>query len=201
MADLALTDDARNGAEALELHALHRPDIVFLDIHMPGLNGIDTARALARRAHLVFVTAYEQYALQAFEQGAINYLVKPIDGARLADTVERLKRQIQAPAQGSAAMESMLDQLAARLGPRAGPSPQLQWLRPDPSFRHRQSRLCARSRQGNQRDGRPAPATRRRGIAGQPQLSLPLPPDVGMVLRAGIGLRELIQIAYLDEVS
>lgn len=127
--DLALTDDARNGAEALELHGLHRPDIVFLDIHMPGLGGIDTARALARRAHLVFVTAYEQYAVQAFEQGAIDYLVKPIDGARLADTVERLKRQIAAPAQGNAAMESMLDQLAARLGTRAAPSRQLQWIK------------------------------------------------------------------------
>lgn len=128
--ELALTDDARNGAEALELAGLHHPDIVFLDIRMPGLNGIDTARALARRAHLVFVTAYEQYAVQAFEQGAIDYLVKPVDGARLADTVERLKRQLAAPFHGNAAMDSMLDQLAARLGHRVGsPGPRLQWIK------------------------------------------------------------------------
>lgn len=128
--DLALTDDARNGAETLELYALHRPDIVFLDIHMPGLSGIDTARALARRAHLVFVTAYEQYAVQAFEQGAVDYLVKPIDQARLADTVERLQRQLPAPVHGNASMETMLDKLAARLGQRAGsPDRYLQWIK------------------------------------------------------------------------
>ena len=97
--ELALTDDARNGKEALELVAAHRPDIVFLDIRMPGMNGIDTARALARSAHLVFVTAYEQYAVQAFEQGAVDYLVKPVDRVRLADTVARLKRQLPAPSQ------------------------------------------------------------------------------------------------------
>lgn len=127
--DLALTDDARNGAEALELYGLHRPDIVFLDIRMPGLSGIDTARALARRAQLVFVTAYEQYAVQAFEQGAIDYLVKPIDEVRVADTVERLKRQLAAPFHGNAAMEGMLDQLAARLGQRATRPGRLQWIK------------------------------------------------------------------------
>lgn len=128
--DLALTDDARNGAEALELYALHRPDIVFLDIHMPGVSGIDTARALARRAHLVFVTAYEQYAVQAFEQGAVDYLVKPIDKARLADTVERLQRQLQAPLHGNPDMETMLDQLAARLGQRGQSAGRwLQWIK------------------------------------------------------------------------
>jgi len=128
--ELAITDDARNGAEALELFTLHRPDIVFLDIRMPGLSGIDTARALARRAHLVFVTAYEQYALQAFEQGAVDYLVKPIEQARLADTVERLQRQLPGPFQDDAAMETLLDRLAARLGQRAGPAGRwLQWIK------------------------------------------------------------------------
>ena len=127
---LALTDDARNGTEALELFAAHRPDIVFLDIRMPGLNGIDTARALARGAHLVFVTAYEQYAVQAFEQGAVDYLVKPVDRARLADTVARLQRQLPAPAHGQAALDTMLDRLAARLGHHAAPAvPRLQWIK------------------------------------------------------------------------
>ncbi len=128
--ELELLDDARNGPEALELFALHHPDIVFLDIHMPGQNGIDVARQLARRAHLVFVTAYEQYAVQAFQQGAIDYVVKPIDRARLADTVERLQRQLALPLQPNAALEAMLDQLAGRLGQRMKPSlPWLQWIK------------------------------------------------------------------------
>lgn len=127
--ELTLIEDARNGPEALELFELHQPQIVFLDIHMPGMNGIDTARALGRRAHLVFVTAYEQYAVQAFEQGAIDYLVKPIDPVRLADTVERLKLRLTAPAQVNGALESLLDQLASRLGQRVQPRPWLQWIK------------------------------------------------------------------------
>ncbi len=127
--ELALTGDARNGPEALELFELHRPHIVFLDIHMPGLSGIDTARALAGRAHLVFVTAYEQYALQAFEQGAVDYLVKPIDPERLSQTVSRLKRQLACPLPGIAAFDSMLDQLAARLGHAAPQRKWLQWIK------------------------------------------------------------------------
>jgi DNA-binding LytR/AlgR family response regulator len=127
--ELALIDDARNGPEALELFELHRPDIVFLDIHMPGLDGIETARALGRRAHLVFVTAYEQYAVQAFEQGAIDYLVKPIDAGRLADTVARLKRQLAGSAPASGALDAMLDQLAGRLGQRVPARSWLQWIK------------------------------------------------------------------------
>ncbi|OEZ56543.1 LytTR family DNA-binding domain-containing protein [Duganella sp. HH105] len=127
--DLALTDDARNGQEALELFEQCRPDIVFLDIHMPGLNGIEVARALARRAQLVFVTAYEHYAVQAFGQGAIDYLVKPIDATRLADTVQRLQRQVALPLQTSHALDAVLDQLAGRLQQRAQPRQWLQWIR------------------------------------------------------------------------
>jgi DNA-binding LytR/AlgR family response regulator len=127
--ELALIDDARNGPEALELFELHRPDIVFLDIHMPGLDGIETARALGRRTHLVFVTAYEQYAVQAFEQGAIDYLVKPIDAGRLADTVARLKRQLAGSAPVSGALDAMLDQLAGRLGQRVPVRSWLQWIK------------------------------------------------------------------------
>ena len=125
--ELVLVDDARNGAEALELFELHSPQVVFMDIHMPGLNGIETARALARRAHLVFVTAYEQYAVQAFEQGAIDYLVKPIVPQRLADTVERLKQRLNAAPPAADALDAVLRQLAGRLTPHARPF--LQWIR------------------------------------------------------------------------
>lgn len=127
--ELLLVDDARNGPEALELFELHAPQVVFMDIHMPGLNGIETARALARRAHLVFVTAYEQYAVQAFEQGAIDYLVKPIVPERLADTVERLKQRLEQPLPASDALITTLQQLAARVGVPAPPPPFLQWIR------------------------------------------------------------------------
>ncbi|MGB9991022.1 LytR/AlgR family response regulator transcription factor [Massilia sp. SM-13] len=125
--ELALVDDARNGPEALELFELHAPQVVFMDIHMPGLNGIETARALGRRAHLVFVTAYEQYAVQAFEQGAVDYLVKPIIPERLADTVERLKQKLQAPIPAADALDALLRQLAGRSAARAQPF--LQWIR------------------------------------------------------------------------
>jgi len=92
--ELELVAEARNGREAVELFDTHLPQIVFLDVHMPGLDGIEAARSVARRAHIVFVTAYEQYAVQAFEQGALDYLVKPFDEARLADTVQRLKARL-----------------------------------------------------------------------------------------------------------
>ena len=75
--ELQVVAQARNGREAIELFDEHEPTIVFLDIHMPGLSGLDAARAIGERAQIVFVTAFEQYAVQAFERGAIDYLVKP----------------------------------------------------------------------------------------------------------------------------
>lgn len=127
--ELKLIDDARNGPEALELVELHHPHIVFLDIHMPGLNGIETARALGRRAHLVFVTAYEQYAVQAFEQGAIDYLIKPVDPARLADTIQRLRHQLAAQIQSNDSLDAVLNQLAGRMAQRVQPPVWLQWIK------------------------------------------------------------------------
>ncbi|NHZ64170.1 LytR/AlgR family response regulator transcription factor [Massilia genomosp. 1] len=126
---LEIVADARNGAEAVELFDQHAPAIVFLDVHMPGLNGIEAARALARRAHIVFVTAYEQYAVQAFEQGAIDYLVKPVDAARLADTVRRLQARLEtAPAAGPA-FDAVLERMASELRQRGGPRNWLQWIK------------------------------------------------------------------------
>jgi len=86
-----------DGGEALEAIANHQPDVAFLDIRMPGLTGLEVAaaaREASPRTRIVFVTAYNQYAIEAFDRGAVDYLLKPIDPARLAQTMERLtKRQ------------------------------------------------------------------------------------------------------------
>ena len=94
--ELEIVAQARNGREAVEQFESLKPDICFLDVHMPGLTGVEAARQIGGRAHLVFVTAFDQYAVQAFEQRAIDYLVKPLDVARLADTVARLKERLAA---------------------------------------------------------------------------------------------------------
>jgi len=121
---------ARNGREAVDLFDQHQPRIVFLDVHMPGMNGIDAAKSIARRAELVFVTAYEQYAVQAFEQGAIDYLVKPFDETRLADTVRRLQTRLAAPTSAAGSMlDEVLDRLSGELRRREAPRSWLQWIK------------------------------------------------------------------------
>jgi DNA-binding LytR/AlgR family response regulator len=132
--ELEVVATARNGREAVELFDLHGPRVVFLDVQMPGLSGIDAARSIARRAEIVFVTAHEQYAVQAFAQGALDYLVKPFDVDRLADTVERLKDRLrEPPARSAEAFDALLDDLSAALKRRpAGevvPRAHLQWIK------------------------------------------------------------------------
>src|SRR6185369_14893870 len=105
---------ARNGREAIKQFEALRPDVCFLDVHMPGLSGVEAASQIGRRAHLVFVTAYDQYAVQAFAQGVLDYLVKPVEPERLAETVARLKERLQA-AQPALNTESLLQQLAGQL--------------------------------------------------------------------------------------
>lgn len=126
---LQVVAQARNGREAVDLFDEHAPEIVFLDVHMPGLSGVDAARAIGTRAQVVFVTAYEQYAVQAFEQGAVDYVVKPFDEARLAATVQRLQQRLSPPA--PAALEAVLERLAGTLRGPAAPRPQawLQWIK------------------------------------------------------------------------
>jgi DNA-binding LytR/AlgR family response regulator len=87
--------EACNGLEAVELGARHQPDIAFLDIRMPGLSGIEAARRLAGRTQIVFATAYDQYALDAFERGALDYLLKPVTAERLAATCARVRERLQ----------------------------------------------------------------------------------------------------------
>ena len=131
--ELEVVAEARNGREAIELFDEHEPRVLFLDIHMPGVNGIEAARAVARRAHVVFVTAYEQYAVQAFEQGAIDYVVKPFDEQRLADTVQRLRERLEAPAAPAEddRLDAVIEQLAARLRQQGEPGKRswLQWIK------------------------------------------------------------------------
>ena len=112
--ELEVVAQARNGREALAQFEALKPDVCFLDVHMPGLSGVEAAAQIGRRAHLVFVTAYNQYAVQAFEQGAIDYLVKPLEPARLADTVARLKERLGS-AQPPTPIEALLEQLTAAL--------------------------------------------------------------------------------------
>lgn len=130
--ELQVVAEARNGREAIRLFDEHRPDICFLDVHMPGLSGIDAANHIGRRAHLVFVTAYDHYAVQAFAQGALDYLLKPVEKERLADTVARLKERLAA-AHPAVNTEELLRQLAAELaGLRSAPAPApapLRWIR------------------------------------------------------------------------
>ena len=132
-------DEASNGLEALDACTSGRaPDVCFLDIHMPGLSGLEVARRLRARAredgvrapHLVFVTAYDAYAIEAFAHGAIDYLLKPFEPERLAETIERLKERVAQPAAEGSDEADVLAQLADRLA-RLGPSPRqpLQWIK------------------------------------------------------------------------
>jgi len=124
--ELDVVAQARNGREALAQFEALQPDICFLDVHMPGLSGVQAARQIGRRAHLVFVTAYDQYAVQAFENEALDYLVKPLEPARLADTVSRLKARLRA-AEPRADTEALLEQLAAHLDKKRAPA-RLRWI-------------------------------------------------------------------------
>jgi DNA-binding LytR/AlgR family response regulator len=137
--ELRLCGEARNGREAVALYEAEHPAIVFLDVHMPALNGIEAAQAIAAAAaaaghgvQIVFVTAFEQYAVQAFEQGAVDYLVKPFDEPRLAATVQRLRTRVTPGMPSPAALDALLAQLAGRLrghATAAAATPRLQWIK------------------------------------------------------------------------
>jgi DNA-binding LytR/AlgR family response regulator len=121
--DLAVVHEMSNGRDIEAVVEEHAPVLFFLDIHMPGVNGLEAARVIGPRAHVVFVTAYDKYAVEAFERGAIDYVLKPFDEERLSLTVERLKSRLSSP---PASLDSMVQQLAERLGvPKTG----LRWIR------------------------------------------------------------------------
>ncbi|MCV2367522.1 LytR/AlgR family response regulator transcription factor [Roseateles oligotrophus] len=154
--DLEIVAEAKNGLEAVELVRQHRPDLVFLDIRMPGLTGVDAARQIAQMGggddvpegedwlvpEIVFITAYDQYAVEAFEQGVADYVLKPAERERLALTVQRIKKRLAlrdgggnaeeastaVPEGGAAApLQQLLHKLSAQINPGAAPK-YLQWI-------------------------------------------------------------------------
>ena len=129
--ELEIVAEARNGREAVRLFDERHPDICFLDVHMPGLSGVDAAKHIGRRAHLVFVTAYDHYAVEAFAQGALDYLLKPVEQGRLADTVTRLRERLQSsrPAINTGELLQQLSDQLAKLRSGGGKGDALRWIR------------------------------------------------------------------------
>ena len=119
--ELDIAVEAGNGEEAIAAFDASPTDVAFLDIRMPGRTGLEVARAIAGRAHVVFVTAYDEYAIAAFEEGAVDYLLKPVTPDRLAKVVARLKARMSSPPLD---LETVLQRLAAREA-----SPHLKWIR------------------------------------------------------------------------
>ena len=123
--ELDIVGEAENGPRALEEVEASRPDLIFLDIRMPGMSGLEVARRLAGACHVVFITAYDQHAIEAFDHGAVDYLLKPVEEERLARTVARLKERLAAP---PPALDSLLEKLAANLKIDLKPA-RLQWIK------------------------------------------------------------------------
>lgn len=128
--ELRIVAECEDGAAALEMLETLRPDLAFLDIRMPGVTGIDVARALetlSPRTQVVFITAYDQYAIDAFERGAVDYLLKPVADERLLATRQRVLARVQAGAPDRQLLDQLLDQLARRPAV-AGAVPPPAWI-------------------------------------------------------------------------
>lgn len=122
---LELLPPARNGVEASQRIATLRPEVAFLDIQMPGLTGLEVAQGIEGSTRVVFVTAYDEYAVQAFEQQALDYVLKPVKPDRLQRTVERVQRAIATPPAETGQLLAALQ----RLMPAAARPDRLRWLR------------------------------------------------------------------------
>jgi len=121
--ELDIVAEAEDGEQALALFEEHRPQLAFLDIRMPGMTGLDVAAAIGGECHVVFITAYDQYALQAFDAGAVDYLLKPVETERLQTMIERVRGKLGAPPQDLSALVAAL-----RAGMPGGPV-RMKWIR------------------------------------------------------------------------
>ena len=121
--ELDVVAEAADGNQALELLQEWQPQIAFLDIRMPGRTGLDVAAAIGGDCHVVFITAYDQYALRAFDAGAVDYLLKPVESDRLAATVERIKKKLHSP---PADLTALLTELRATV---KGDAPRMKWIK------------------------------------------------------------------------
>jgi DNA-binding LytR/AlgR family response regulator len=128
--ELQIVAEARTGREAVDLVRELKPELAFLDIRMPGMTGVEAAREIGDACHIVFITAYSEYAVEAFEQGAVDYVLKPADRERLELMVGRLRKRLGAK---PADLSALLEKLSARLDAPAvalpsATSPFLQWI-------------------------------------------------------------------------
>jgi DNA-binding LytR/AlgR family response regulator len=122
--ELEVVHEMENGRDIERVLDDFEPELFFLDIHMPGVNGLEAAQVIGTRAHVVFVTAYDQYAVEAFEKGAVDYVLKPFNEERLAKTVQRLRERLGSrPAE----IETLVQSLAERLAPAR--SEHLRWIK------------------------------------------------------------------------
>lgn len=121
--ELDIVAEAEDGEQALALYDEHHPQLAFLDIRMPGMTGLDVAAAIGGGCHIVFITAYDQYALQAFDAGAVDYLLKPVETDRLQTMVDRVRSKLSAPPQDLSAL------VAALRANVPGGAPRMKWIR------------------------------------------------------------------------
>lgn len=120
--ELVICAEVDNGYDAVQALQRHSPQVMFLDIQMPGLNGLEVAQQASGKSNIVFISAYDRHALEAFEHGALDYVHKPISAARLLTTIERVKQKLQAPAPDLREMAGLLRSLTAQGGDH------LKWL-------------------------------------------------------------------------
>jgi DNA-binding LytR/AlgR family response regulator len=125
---LVICDRAKSGPEALELIQKHKPHLAFLEVRIPGICGMQVARRIAGSCWVVFITAYDRYAVNAFETGAVDYLVKPVNRDRLEKAVNRLKKQLTGSSSPPPYLSQIVEQVMAHASERLAQH-YLQWLR------------------------------------------------------------------------
>jgi DNA-binding LytR/AlgR family response regulator len=126
--ELVISGEAANGKDALRLVESDHPHVAFLDIKMPGVTGMDVAKRIAGLCHIVFVTAYDKYAVEAFEREAVDYLLKPVSKERLLQTVQRLKSSLELTSSPSPQLTEVIGQIISKL-PGEARRDYLRWIK------------------------------------------------------------------------